>query len=58
MSKTEVQDVTRAEALHSTAIMISVEMESNFKLYSYRIIDKDTFINRAKELAQELVNYE
>lgn len=28
----------------SAAIGVAVEMESNFKLFSYRIIDQDTFI--------------
>lgn len=34
----------------SKAIAISVEMESNFKLFSYRIIDQEVFISKIDEL--------
>jgi hypothetical protein len=34
----------------SAAIGVAVEMESNFKLFSYRIIDQDTYISKVDEL--------
>lgn len=36
----------------SASILFAVDMEANFKLYSYRIIDKDIYIARTKELVQ------
>ena len=36
----------------ATAITIAVEMDSNFKLYSFRCIPPETFIERIKELMQ------
>lgn len=36
----------------SAAIGVAVEMESNFKLFSYRIIDQDTFISKVEDLIQ------
>ncbi len=40
----------------SGAIGLSVEMESNFKLFSYRIIDQEVFISRIDELVQFYLN--
>lgn len=34
----------------SAAIGVAVEMESSFKLFSYRIIDQDTYISKIEEL--------
>lgn len=34
----------------SKAITLAVEMESSFKLFSYRIIDPQVFISRVDEL--------
>ena len=34
----------------SAAIGVAVEMESNFKLFSYRIIDQNTFISKVDDL--------
>ncbi len=34
----------------SKGIAISVEMESNFKLFSYRIIDQEVFLSKVDEL--------
>lgn len=34
----------------SAAIGVAVEMESNFKLFSYRIIDQETYISKVDEL--------
>ena len=36
----------------SAAIGVAVEMESNFKLFSYRIIDQDTYISKVEDLIQ------
>jgi hypothetical protein len=38
----------------SAAILHAIEIESNFKLYSYRIIDHDVFLQRTLELTQLL----
>lgn len=38
----------------SAHIGAAIEMESNFKLYSYRIIDPETFIERNKFLLQSI----
>jgi hypothetical protein len=40
----------KKETQLSGAIGFSVEVESNFKLFSYRIIDQETFISRIDEL--------
>lgn len=34
----------------SKGIAISVEIESNFKLFSYRIIDQEVFVSKIDEL--------
>jgi hypothetical protein len=34
----------------SKAIIVSLDIEQNFKLYSYRIISPDEFIRRVSEL--------
>lgn len=39
----------------STAIGVSIEFESNFKLYSYRIISHEVFMEKCKELAEFLI---
>lgn len=36
----------------SAAIGVAVEMESNFKLFSYRIIDQETYISKVDELVE------
>lgn len=35
---------------HSQAIHVSLDIEANFKLYSYRIISQEVFIARVTEL--------
>ncbi len=53
MSKQNLQttpELQNEEKLLQTAILISVEMDSNFKLYSYRCIDKKSFIDRLNGL--------
>lgn len=46
------QKITKEQAQLSGAIGLSVEVESNFKLFSYRIIDQTTFISRIDELVE------
>jgi hypothetical protein len=46
----QVQDKQMAKL--SAAIGVAVEMESNFKLFSYRIIDQDTYISKVEDLIQ------
>lgn len=36
----------------SAAIWLSIDIEANFKLYSYRIISHDQFIARTNELVK------
>lgn len=38
----------------SRAIIVSLDIEQNFKLYSYRIIDRDTFVSRLTNLLEFL----
>lgn len=47
---TKVAPMTEHEKTLSATIMLAVEMDSAFKLYSYRIIDHDTFISRVAGL--------
>jgi hypothetical protein len=59
MSKTELK--TKPEEIQTgknltNAIHFAIEIESNFKLYSYRIIDTENFIARTNELIQFLNN--
>lgn len=49
-TETKTPELTQNEKEQSAAIMHAVNMDSNFKLYSYRIIDHATFISRTKEL--------
>lgn len=44
----KVQDQKNAKL--SKGIAISVEIESNFKLFSYRIIDQEVFVSKIDEL--------
>lgn len=44
--------LTKEEANLSAAVMLAIELDSNFKLYSYRIIGADQFIEKTKELIQ------
>lgn len=46
----EKQKQDQQMAKLSAAIGVAVEMESNFKLFSYRIVDQDTFISKVDEL--------
>ncbi len=43
--KTEKENKKDEKKL-SAAILLAVEIESNFKLFSYRCIDKDNYIER------------
>lgn len=36
----------------SVAIMHAIEIESNFKLYTYRIISPELYVERIKELIE------
>lgn len=44
--------LTQQEKNQSAAIMHAVEIESSFKLYSYRIISHEQFVSRVTELTQ------
>ena len=45
-----MEDQNKKDNALSTAIMISLDIEQNFKLLSYRIIDQDVFMDRISEL--------
>lgn len=47
----EIKDPTKDEQL-AKDIHFAVEIESTFKLFSYRIIDPEQFKNRIDELSQ------
>jgi hypothetical protein len=49
--KTLASDQDQNEKL-SKAIMLSVDLESNFRLYSYRCISPQDFINRINMLVE------
>lgn len=49
---TQTPSQKQADTILSAAIMHAIEMESNFKLYTYRIISQDQYITRTKELIQ------
>lgn len=46
-----MKDKTKEERRLQAAVLLSVDIESNFKLYSYRVISADNFLTRAKELS-------
>lgn len=39
-------------------IMMSIDLEANFKLYSFRVIDENAFIDRINELIQMFMHEE
>lgn len=43
---------SKSDHERSVAIMHAIEIESNFKLYSYRVISHEQFLARSKELVQ------
>lgn len=47
--------MTPQESKLSASIMHAVEIESSFKLYSYRIITPEQYVNRIQELNQILI---
>lgn len=51
--KTEKQ-IVKTDKLKSNAIMHAIEIESNFKLYAYRIITDEVFVQRTLDLAKLL----
>lgn len=48
MSKT--QKLTKDEAVKSAAIMHAIEVDSAFKLYSFRIISHEQYVSRIQNL--------
>lgn len=56
----EIDEIANDEFIKNkllpTAIMLSVELESNFKLYSYRVITHEQFIDKVSELVQYYQN--
>lgn len=48
----EIQDKNITDRLLTAAILLSVEVESNFKLYSYRVVDPQNFMVRTRELIE------
>jgi hypothetical protein len=46
-----ISNSQKSETL-SNAIFLAIELESNFKLYSYRVISPQNFVERSKELIQ------
>ena len=49
---TKTPKLTDKEAQLSASIMHAVEIDSSFKLYSFRVISEEQFINRVLELTQ------
>lgn len=49
---TKTPSKAQSDHIQSAAIMHAIEIESNFKLYSYRVISHEQFIARTKELIQ------
>jgi len=47
--KTKKQEVQQGKQL-SAGILLAVEMESNFKLYSYRCIEPENYLERIDNL--------
>lgn len=47
--KTEKQKVQQGKQL-SAGILLAVELESNFKLFSYRCIEPENYLQRIDEL--------
>lgn len=45
-------EIKRIENNRSAAIMLAIEISSNFKLYSYRILPHEQFTQRTIELLQ------
>ncbi len=49
-------DLTKAKETQEqlrAAILLSVNLESDFKLYSYRILDPETFVETTKQRVEE-----
>lgn len=53
--KTKNEEI-QLDKIKANCIMHAIEIESNFKLYSYRIITHEVFIERTKELVKTLEN--
>lgn len=56
--KNETQTIPsqkEVDAVHSAAIYAAIDMEANFKLYSYRIVDRDVFIARQLDICRNLL---
>ena len=47
--KTKTEQIQEGKKL-SAAILLTVELETNFKLYSYRCIEPKNFMERVDEL--------
>ena len=46
------KQIKQTEKNQSAAIMLAIEIASNFKLFSYRIVDHEQFTLRTLELLQ------
>lgn len=47
--KTE-REISDDNQMVSASIFLTIELETNFKLYSYRVINKELFVERVNEL--------
>lgn len=47
-----VTQLTQEETEKRASIMLCAELETTFKLYSYRVISHESFTSRVKELTQ------
>ena len=45
-----MKDKNKQDKQLAAAILLSVDIESNFKLYSYRVIDQEQFLQKQKDL--------
>lgn len=56
MSKTPMQtekQIAKQNAERSASIMLAINLDSAFKLYSFRIIDHTEYVLRTKELVKQ-----
>lgn len=48
----KVPQLTQQDKDLSSSIMLAIELDSSFRLYSFKIISHEQYISRTKELVQ------
>lgn len=46
----EPEEIQQSEINRRAAIQLSIEIDSNFKLYAHRVISHEAFVSRTQEL--------